>query len=233
VRLTIPHSGAFVQQYKTPRRIFFACIFACTIATSPLRASTKDSLESAAIDRIIHFYQELKDFSSEFKQVKSLSKLGIELPSSGLLRVKTQKLFVWDVTEPSFLRIAFDGQKLHLWQGNPDKRSSAQSPQSWDLQKDLPQSVRDNFFFLTALLTMNEKIFAKNFELSSEIPQKEAIVFIPKRSMLFSKITMTAHPDGYIQSILMQEKAGDTIQLNFSKPKPLNSKWSESWQKSG
>jgi outer membrane lipoprotein-sorting protein len=183
------------------------------------------------IDELFGYYQELKDFSAEFQQTKQLHAEGLELKSSGTLKVSLGRALLWDVEAPARLTVFLDASTLRVHAGEGKTATDT----TYDLKtsaysEKLAQGLKE----LTALLSMNKDEVAKGYDVAAEEKAGEApsLILTPKVPHQFKRVRMTV-AGRWIGRIEIDEASGDRLLLDFKPPQAAGTEWIGTWTKGG
>jgi hypothetical protein len=190
-------------------------------------AAAGGSSATARVDKVFGYYQDLRDFSADFQQVKVLRVEGMELRSRGTLTVSLGRSLLWNVTSPARMAVFLDGTTLQMraGEGAGEKRTT------YDLKSSgLSEKIADQMQELTALLAMDRVLLAKHYDLT---PEPAGLLLTPHKPRQFARVRMRLASGRWIDRIEIDEASGDRLLLDFAPPTKVDRNWTDAWNKAG
>ncbi len=147
------------------------------------------------------------DAAGNFRQIKTLHDMGVQLVSSGDFRVKKCGELFWRTTKPA--EFAF----LLTPQGAFQIRGNTKTP----VPESATPLMRTLYAVFDAALSGDEETLGKIFEISRERGDDTLLVLVPKKeplSVFVKKIEL--HTDEKsLQSVVLFDDSGDETRIEF------------------
>lgn len=180
------------------------------------------------LDRVVKYYQDLKDFSAEFQQDKILAAEDLTLKGRGLLHVSLGRALLWEVVEPAPLAVFVGADQLKIRAGS----GAARKDSTYDLKQGrysekLAASMRE----LTSLLVLDFTALRRTYKVTESAT---TVTLVPLATHAFQSVVMTIADGHWIARIAITERSGDTLDLVFRRPVAAPSdQWIAAWTKNG
>ncbi len=178
------------------------------------------SVSEVQLSHRLKFYSQLTSFETNFTQIKTLKDLKMNLKSKGKLSVERPHRVNWVITEPAPVSVLMDQEKVVVKMG---EGSDAQT----QIFKMSDLSTQDGFSSLatiTSWMKLDAQQLSKDYEVTEDT--KDLYTFKPKNKTdsLFESLEMSLAKSGYLKSLKIFEKSGDSLEIQFSEPKVSSSK---------
>jgi hypothetical protein len=190
--------------------VTFFCLFALNGAVGRSETeSPNGGMAREQLQLLLKPYLRLKSLRAEFVQKKHLADLNLDLVSTGRLQVDKPEKVLWTVLTPSFLEVAIEKKQLTLTSlKNGTKQIQKISFEQMGSNKD-----SQGLAILLPWLEMDVDALLKEYRVDSTSPSK--IQFTPKNTSLFKTIQLSLGKNKHIETLLFQEKTGDSIAIGF------------------
>lgn len=170
-------------------------------ATAPLAASDMTALRAE-----LSFLVKNKSFWSEFTQKKTIKNLGVALTSKGRFEIIDKKQIVWQILEPSYLRVELQPGELRLIKDKERKNAQV-------LKQDQANESQNAWL---DLLVFDEEKVATKFTVK-KVSKKEFELSPKSKDAPFKKITCFTR-EGFFEKIILKENEEDQIEIHLAPP---------------
>lgn len=182
------------------------------------QAAVETPVSAAELNEKLTFYRQIDRLEADFRQVKDLHEMGMQMKSEGRLTLLAGESVVWEVLKPSRVKVELDPSGIQVTRGEGtgktvEKITSADMPKGAD-----GSSLRD----LIQWLRMDAKILSAQYTVTRTT--KDHFIFTPKTPGPFSRLEMDLPGRGYLRKLILRETSGDQMTLEFSAPRIKKSK---------
>jgi hypothetical protein len=188
----------------------FLFILTLFYALTALAGSDDEELFQA-----LHRYQHLNRLKVDFNEKKILKSIGTILDSTGRLSVtRNPKVIIWEILKPSPVRVKLSNDEMQITTAPGSKTEETQILHAKDA------NARDGMESQAALsswLNLDAKALGEEYTVTEQ--NKLSYVFTPKKKSPFVKIQMKLSKAGYVDTLILEEASGDTMELKFGTPK--------------
>ena len=199
---------------------FWSAVIMLFVTTSVFALSTeklKTEVDTVELKKKLSLYKTYKGFRAQFTQTKYIKSMNVSLKSKGNLSVLKHKgeggstLVTWRVVDPAPLTVKIDDKNLEIASGDQE-----------EIQKvDLSQipSAMKNMAMLATWLKMDADELTRDYKVTKL--SESQFSFEPRDESLFTGLDMSLNPKGYVRTLVIREKSGDSLSIEFSAPKPV------------
>jgi len=166
--------------------------------------------------RALAFYRNVKSLEVGFEQRKMLKSIGMNIDSSGVLRIdrKPPKI-VWTIHKPAPLQVVLTEQEIRITSdyGKPHAHVQVIRTQDAAAGENKKMSAMYSWLRLDAAALHREYRVIK---------KADAVYrFTPRQSKdsPFTAMIMHLGVKGVLKGLRLEERSGDSIQINFAEPK--------------
>jgi hypothetical protein len=152
--------------------------------------------------------------SVDFKQLKILKDLRVEIPSEGRLKLKGREQVIWEVTKPSLVRLTFDHKTIKIESGE-GADYSVQTLKASDIPKGKESK---NIAALEAWLQMDARALSKKYLVTSTGPSTLRFTSKELEKSSFRSVEMNLTSSGHLERLHIAEGSGDEIDIRFGTP---------------
>ncbi len=174
-------------------------------------AAQTPGVTQAQFSEQLRFYDKIEWIESEFKQIKTIAELGVDIASEGNLFVRRGRSFEvrWEVKKPAWLLVELNPSQVTIKSGNRENPRT----EKWNLSK------RQGLGTLVSWLRLDSKELYQAYTIQKET--NNIFLFTPKRKdeNPFKSLKMFLHKKGFLSSLEIQEKSGDVMKIEFREPK--------------
>lgn len=175
-------------------------------------------LSEIELDKILFRYKFLETISADFSQIKTVKDADIVLTSKGRFEIKLPHSVVWEILEPSPVRIQMDASEIQILKGSgPTQEKTVlkiAEGNSEELSRNLAQMM--SWLKLDAHLLYSQYTVTKT--------EKQVMEFLPKSQGPFEKLILKLDKKGHVREAHITEKSGDSMELHFGPPRIVNKK---------
>jgi hypothetical protein len=187
--------------------IFF--LSACTAM-----AVDSQLLSERELSKRLQFYQSIATLTVDFKQLKILKDLHVEIPSEGKLKLKGHEQVIWEVSKPSLVRLTFDHKMIKVESGE----GADYSLQTWKTS-DLPKGKESkNIAALEAWLLLDARVLGTQYSVTSQGPGTLRFASKDHDKPAFRNVEMHLASSGHLEQLHITEASGDEIDIRFGAP---------------
>jgi outer membrane lipoprotein-sorting protein len=172
-------------------------------------------LSERALAEKLKLYGSISSLEADFKQIKTLKDMNLQLKSEGHLKLQRPDHVVWEITYPSLVNVSLDKNQVVIRTG-AGSEAQVQSFKTSDLRSD--QASKG----LTALITwlhLESKALAEQYDIYAT--GQQSFLFKPKQknSTPFESLEMGLGSSGQLKHLTIHELSGDSLDIEFGKPK--------------
>lgn len=199
---------------STLRVVLIAFVLSLAMDGARAAAPARTRVTKASLGKLLAYYQSITTLSTRFKETKRLGDLALELTSEGTLTVHRPERVVWEIVKPSPVVVTLDRKQIRVETGTgASKKVETVSVDAGGEKASL--SLRN----LVAWLKLDPEELSARYEIFAVGEHDYEFVPKDKTSTPFESLTMTMKQEGYVEKLLIREKAGDSIAIAFEKPR--------------
>lgn len=159
-------------------------------------------------------YAGIERLSVDFDQTKTLKDIPTKLKSQGHLEVKAPDALTWTVSKPSFLEFKLVNGDAQITTG----KGADASTQKFTKAQMASSAEAKSLDGLASWLKFDSSFLMKEYTVTKD--EKGALEFTPRKldSSPFSKIQLEFSKNETVKHLVLIEKSGDTIELEFKNP---------------
>lgn len=176
-------------------------------------------LSLAELKSALGFYDNLKTLDAAFSQKKTLRSIGTTIDSSGWLHLERHPgKVVWRVEKPSAVEVALSEGTMRITQdaGKPNAHVT-----ELNAKNAFADEGKESMRQMTAWLNLDAealfaqyKIYRTGFSMYRFEPQNAS----SRALSPFKSLAMVLNRAGHLESLSLEERSGDLIQIKFAKP---------------
>jgi outer membrane lipoprotein-sorting protein len=159
----------------------------------------------------LHLYQSISQLDVDFHQTKTLKDLGIQLQSSGTLKVSPPDTVLWRVLKPSPVTVTLNHGTVVI--------QTASGTQKFSQDENPSEKDRQNFNNMLSWLKLDADAISKQYEVTKLDATHLQFSAKQKEGNSIQRIHLQLTPSGNIANLKMDEASGDTIDIRFGTPK--------------
>jgi outer membrane lipoprotein-sorting protein len=193
--------------------LIFAYCQLILVQTGLAGPPNEKALSAEDFYRKFSWYQKFSSLKTTFVQKKTIPGLNVHLEAKGTLSVKRPDTVIWEITQPSELKVLLDKNNLSII----SETGKDQQVESWPLEK-MPSNIKEKLFVMKLWLSFDPEGLYRQYTIFEIKPNQ--LRFIPKENSQigFSSLEMHLHPNGYISKLILREDSGDILDYTFQKP---------------
>jgi outer membrane lipoprotein-sorting protein len=188
--------------------LLFSLLFLAVTAEGA-KALTKDEIASR-----LKLYQNIASLKANFEQEKLVKDLDVRIESSGKFSFVSPEKVSWEVTKPSLMRMTLDGEKVSIRSGE----GSNAKEETYRLGSQMGEGAAKSLTRMTAWLKMDVNAISSSYDVYQEKSGEYRCVPKKGEEALFESLTIKLHPSGHMERLILGERSGDLITIQFSKP---------------
>ncbi len=153
------------------------------------------------------------ELTGDFKQIKLLHDLDIEIKTEGNFKVikanKTSKVFYWNIEKPQASHICIDKDGLMIENLSSKKKKYLKF-------SEVGRDVGDQITSLLKIIMMDQEDIEHEFDIKK---QNDKLLLTPlkKENAFFASALLKINKLGLVESVAIKEKSQDEINIQFSK----------------
>lgn len=188
-------------------------VFSALMSHAVMAASR--AVDAAELNDALKLYRSMTELNVEFEQNKHLKDIAMDLKSSGRLKVLPPDLVVWEILKPSPLSVKIDHDRVQIESGS----GASKTTQTLALSEMGKDRATQGLGVLMPWLLLDSKRLAEDYRISET--EKKSFSFEPRSSKpkFFTRIEARLGRSGALQSLLLTELSGDTLEIKFNEPK--------------
>jgi outer membrane lipoprotein-sorting protein len=189
---------------KHIRRLLIQCIWSTLLL--PLGAAAMSVPE---LQKVLNHYQALEQLDVDFKQIKRLKDMKLELASEGHLRLQPPSRVEWEIRKPQPMMVVLSQDKITV--------KSDEKEEVYKLSEAGTTRDRRRLSDLLSWLRLDADEILKSF--AAEKRSEQSYEFVAKSAdPMIKRLALTLTLRGHVQRIVFFEASGDEIQMDFATP---------------
>lgn len=168
------------------------------------------------LQKALSKYQAIERLDVDFKQVKTLKDIALDLKSEGHLTLKMPKEVEWKVLKPQPMTVTLADQKITI--------KSPSNTQTFSQEQNPSAKDRKSFQTMLTWLKLDAQAIAEKYAVSETGPREYKFISKDPKEPVVKAMTMKMDKTGHVASLLFEEVSGDSMRLNFSQPKVVYKK---------
>lgn len=169
-------------------------------------ADPAPGLSLADLKTKLHKYQELSQLEVDFVQIKYFKSMQIDLTSKGHLSVRPPDLVIWELKEPTQMKVIMDKGSIEIERPNSTDNYAT---------SDIPPEQRQELATLINWLKMDLTRIHQDYKVTG---RRNQLRFDAKKKSLFERIDLTLKSSGEVEKMVFKEKSGDEMHWLFQAP---------------
>ena len=192
------------------RRIVIGILLAAALPAAGLEESKAVGPERLA--DILKQYRSIEAISATFKQKKTFQDIKMELKSEGRFEIsRPNKTVLWEVSVPSRLQVVMNEKELRL--------ASDDSTQVLKLSEIGGDKASRSLGALVAWLELDASKLAGQYTINEITATRFRFTPKDKVASIFLELDMWLDKQGYLTRLVINEKSGDRLDIEFGPPK--------------
>ena len=178
-----------------------------------IAGAAESTVTEAMLAEKLRFYAALGSLEADFKQVKELREMGMDMKSEGRLTLKRPDVVVWEILKPARVKVELGTTGIKITSGE-GANATGQSFSADQMPQDKGASgMRD----LVAWLKLDAKALSEQYVITKT--PAERYLFEPRKTGPFKSMEMALAKDGHLETLVLNEASGDRMTLTFAKPR--------------
>jgi outer membrane lipoprotein-sorting protein len=160
----------------------------------------------------LRYYSSIRALEADFRQVKNLREMGMQMKSEGRLTLRRPDSVIWEVTKPARVKVELTSAGIRITSGEGTTAtvqsfSAAQMPKDGDAL-----GLHD----LVAWLRLDAHALSEQYTITRTTT--DHFIFAPKKIGPFKTMEMDLSGAGQLTKLVLNESSGDQMTLQFGKP---------------
>lgn len=194
-------------------RSFGKALLVSVLTLCSVSADSEGTVSEAALTEKLRFYASIRSLEADFKQLKELREMDMEMRSEGRLTLKRPDTVIWEVLKPARVKVELGAKEIRITSGEgPAASREIYSVDQMPGDKGA-SSLRD----LVAWLKLDAHALHEQYAITRS--SNGNYVFVPRKAGPFRSMEMNLAKAGHLETLILNESSGDRMTLKFAKPR--------------
>ena len=186
------------------------------IPLSTAWAAAEKPVSAEQLEQALTKYQAIERLDVDFKQTKTLKDIQLDLKSEGHLTLELPGRVVWKVLKPQPMTVNLEQEKITI--------ESPTSKQTFSQAENPSAKDRQTFATMLTWLKLDAHAIAEKYTVLETGKNRFRFLSKDPNEPVIKSLEMQMDGAGHVAHLLFEEVSGDSIKLQFAKPKVIYKK---------